>query len=467
MARKFPLLEVAWATVARAGNALERGLFQTDFPPDEFAARRAAIFDAIGAGAHALLQGAPPVRGFDVFRQTNEFYYCCGVEVPQACLLLSGTDRTAALYLPHRPEKTGAEGATLAAEDAKLIRRFTGVDAVYGIERLAGHLKTASVLYTPHAPAEGRQASRDELARSDKLVAADPWDGRPARQQHLIDLLRARFAGLEIRDLSPTLDVLRAIKSPREMNLLRRAGLLAAAAVTEAMRATRPGVIEYQLGAIADAVYLAHGAQGHGYRPIIASGENAWHAHYFRNNCALRDGDLVLMDTAPDYGYYTSDIGRMWPVGGTYAPRQRELYGFMVEYHKALLRRIRPGATADRILAEAAAEMAKVIGRTRFSKPIYKSAAQRTLEFKGHLSHAVGMAVHDVGDYRSGPLRPGVVFAVDPQMWVPEEKRYIRVEDTVAVTEDGIETLTCAAPLELGDVEAALRRKSAFPAMGT
>jgi len=123
--------------------------------------------------------------------------------------------------------------------------------------------------------------------------------------------------------------------------------------------------------------------------------------------------------------------------------------------------------TADQILGEAAAEMAAVIGRTRFSKPIYKSAARRTLEFKGHLSHTVGMAVHDVGDYRSGPLRPGVVLAVDPQMWVPEEKRYIRVEDTVAVTEDGIENLTCAAPLELDDVEAALRRKSAFPAMGT
>jgi len=138
-----------------------------------------------------------------------------------------------------------------------------------------------------------------------------------------------------------------------------------------------------------------------------------------------------------------------------------------VEYHKALLRRIRPGATADQILGEAAFEMAEVIGRTRFSKPIYKSAAQRTLEFQGHLSHAVGMAVHDVGDYRTRPLRPGVVFAVDPQMWVPEEKRYIRVEDTVAVTEEGMENLTCAAPLEPGDVEAALRGKSAFPALGT
>lgn len=465
MARKFLLLDPHG--VARAGDAPEGGLFQTDFPPEEFAARRSGVFDAIGAGAGALLQGAPPVGGFDVFRQTNEFYYCCGVEVPQAYLLFSGADRTAALYLPHRPEGAGSEGTSLAAEDAELIRRFTGLDAVYGIERLSEHLEAASVLYTPHAPAEGRQASRDELTKSEKLTAADPWDGRPARQEHLIGLLRARFPGLEIRDLSPTLDALRAIKSPREMELLRRAGLLSAAAVTEAMRATRPGVIEYQLGAIADVIYLAHGARGHGYRSIIASGENAWQAHYCRNNCVMRDGDLVLMDTAPDYGYYTSDIGRMWPVGGTYAPWQRELYGFIVEYHKALLRRIRPGATADQILGEAAFEMAEVIGRTRFSKPIYKSAAQRTLEFQGHLSHAVGMAVHDVGDYRTRPLRPGVVFAVDPQMWVPEEKRYIRVEDTVAVTEEGMENLTCAAPLEPGDVEAALRGKSAFPALGT
>jgi Xaa-Pro aminopeptidase len=112
---------------------------------------------------------------------------------------------------------------------------------------------------------------------------------------------------------------------------------------------------------------------------------------------------------------------------------------------------------ADQVLAEAAAEMAKVVARTTFSKPAYESAARRTLEFKGHLSHPVGMAVHDVGNYQAQPLQPGVVFAVDPQMWVPEEKLYIRVEDTIAVTDSGIENFTRAAPLELDDVEAAMR----------
>ncbi len=446
--------------------ASTEGGFQRDFPPEEFASRWTRIFEAIGPRAHALLQGAPPVRGFDVFRQTNEFYYCCGVEVPQAYLLLSAADRRAALFLPHRPAGRSAEGASLAAEDADLVRQRTGVHAVFGIEALSDHLRGASVLYTPHAPAEGRFGDRVEAKRADKCAAEDPWDGRPPREQHLIDLLRARLPGVEIHDLLPVLDSLRAVKSPREIDLLRRAGLISALAITEAMRATRPGMIEYQLGAIASHVFLSHGARGEGYRSIIASGKNAWFAHYFRNTDVMKDGDLVLMDAAPDLGYYTSDIGRMWPVNGVYAEWQRELYGFALEYHKTLLARIRPGVTADQILTEAAAEMAKVVERTPFSKGTYRDAARRTLEFKGHLSHPVGMAVHDPGGYSGKPLVPGVVFAVDPQMWVPEEELYIRVEDTVAVTEQGIENLTVAAPLELDDAQAVMREASAFPELG-
>ncbi|MFW6163054.1 MAG: aminopeptidase P N-terminal domain-containing protein, partial [Planctomycetota bacterium] len=80
------------------------GLFQTDFPPEEFATRRQRICEAIGEGAHALVQGAPPVRGFSVPRQTNSFYYCCGIEAPQAYLLIDGAEGTAALFLPHRPD---------------------------------------------------------------------------------------------------------------------------------------------------------------------------------------------------------------------------------------------------------------------------------------------------------------------------------------------------------------------------
>jgi len=435
-------------------------LFQDDFPPEEFAARRAKVFEAIGDGAVAVLQGAARARGFGVFRQSNQFYYCCGVEIPQAYLLLDGGSSKATLYLPHRSETEGAEGEVLGAEDANRVREAAGLDAVCGIELLSHHLQRASVIYTPHRPAEGWQGSRDALQHADAKTAADPWDGRATREQHFVHLLRSRCPRAEIRDLSPVLDGLRAVKSPREIELLRRAGELSAMAVTEAMRAARPGIYEYQLGALADYIYRLHGARGEGYPAIIAGGANAWHGHYFRNDCPLNDGDLVLMDTAPDYHYYTSDIGRMWPVNGTYAPWQRELYGYMVEYHKALLARIRPGVTADAILDETAAEMAKVVEATKFSKEIYAAAARRALEFRGHLSHPVGMAVHDTGRYRDKPLAVGVVFTVDPQMRVPEERLYIRCEDTVVVTDNGIENLTAPAPLDLDDVEALVRSKA-------
>jgi Xaa-Pro aminopeptidase len=225
------------------------------------------------------------------------------------------------------------------------------------------------------------------------------------------------------------------------------------------MRVTQPGVIEYQLGALAEYIYLVNGARGQGYRPIIAGGANIWFSHYFRNDCVMKDGDLVLMDVAPECGCYTSDIGRMWPINGIYAPWQRELYGFMVEYHKVLLSKIRPDVTADQVMDEAAAKMKPVFDGWHFSKRTYREAAGRTLEFRGHLSHPVGMAVHDDGGYRARPLVPGVVFSIDPQMWIPEEKLYIRVEDTGVVTRHGFENFTGEAPLELDDVEAHMRNE--------
>ena len=431
--------------------------WQADFPAEEFVARREKIFDAIGSEGQALLQSAPAPRGYVVFRQTNEFFYCCGLETPQSYLLMNGAERKTVLYLPQRGEAQLGEGAAPGVEDGDLVKEITGADGVYGLEKLSEHLADAKLVYTPHAPAGVRATTRHHLLLANQMVAQDPWDGQPSREQRLIGLLRSRFPNMEVRDLTPILDELRSVKSPREIAVMRRAGQLCAQAIREAMRVTRPGILEYQLGALANYIYLLNGARGEGYRPIIANGENIWHIHYFLNNCPLKDGDLVLMDVAPECNYYTSDIGRMWPVNGTYAPWQRELYGYIVEYHKVVLSRIRPGVTPDRVMDEAAGEMKEVWENWNFSTDIYREGARRTLEFRGHLSHPVGMAVHDDGGYHHRPLLPGTVFTVDPQMWIPEEKLYIRVEDTVVVTDDGVEIFTSGAPLELDEVEALMR----------
>jgi Xaa-Pro aminopeptidase len=246
---------------------------------------------------------------------------------------------------------------------------------------------------------------------------------------------------------------MRLIKSPAEIAVMRRAGKLTALAVCEAMRSTATGIIERQLGAIAEYVFLLNGASGGGYRPIIASGDNIWNMHYYRNSSPLVAGDLVLMDYAPDCCCYTSDIGRMWPVSGRYEPWQRELYGFVVDYHLALLDEIRPGRTCAEICATVAAKLLPRVDHVHWSRPSFKPAIDTLLKSSRPFTHPVGMAVHDVGRYQDEPLRPGIVFALDPQLWVRDERLYIRVEDTVVITEDGVENLTVDAPHDLTDVE--------------
>ncbi len=431
------------------------------FTPEDFQERRHRIFRRIGSNSSVLIRGAGPVAGFEVFRQTNEYYYLTGVAVPQAYLLMDGARRHSALYLPHRDPHAASEGAGLSADEEDALKQVSGVDAVYGLEMLSRHLEHMPAnFYLPHSPAEGRLACQDTLRHAARAVAADPWGAEPSREEALIRTLCARRPDVVIHDLSPILDEMRLMKSTSEIDAMRAASALSSRAVVEAIRATRPGLYEYQLGAVADYVFRLNGALGEGYRPIIAGGENIWYSHYFRNDSLLCSGDLVLMDYAPDVSNYTSDIGRMWPVNGRYSPVQRQLYGFILEYHQALLTRIRPEATPRQVLAEAADAMRPLVERAEFAKPIYREAARKALDFAGHLSHPVGMAVHDVGRYFDRPLIPGLVFSVDPQLWIPEERLYLRVEDTVAVTEDGIEVLTAGCPSALDDVEALMTETS-------
>ncbi|MBS1787764.1 MAG: aminopeptidase P N-terminal domain-containing protein [Acidobacteria bacterium] len=436
--------------------------YQSHFPPEEFQARWQKLFAQIGDRAVAIVQGMPLARGFAFPRQSNEFYYLSGIETPGAYLLLDGRTRKVTLYLPPRNERLErSEGKVLSAEDADLVKRLTGVDAVastkaMGEDWLAELMKApAPAIYTLFSPAEGSAENRNELLNANAAIAADYWDGRVSREAHFVNLLRTRAPRAEIRDLTPILDGLRSVKSPREIALIRRASQLAGFGILEAIKSTKAGLYEYQLDAAARYIFLAGGARLIGYRSITASGTaNIWNGHYYRNNSQLKDGDLVLMDFAPDYGYYTSDVTRMWPINGKYSPTQRELLQFVLEYRNTVLKLIRPGVTTKAIYTQARETMEPVLQRTKFSKPVYEQAARKMLETGGGtLSHPVGLAVHDDGPYNRDVLKVGHVFSIDPQLWVPEENLYIRYEDVIVVTETGYENFTEFLPTELNDLE--------------
>ncbi len=435
--------------------------FQTTFPPGEFRARRAAVMEQIGAQAVAVIAGAAATGAFDRFRQTNEFFYLCGVEVPHAYLLIDARSRETTLYLPHHDAKhERSEGAQLHCDASAEVAARTGIERIKPLSQLSSDLAHAREVYLPHAPGEGRQASRDTLVYARKLALADPWDAHVSREDHL----KMRIADIThqaaVHDLSPILDRLRLHKSEHELVIMRKAGEITALATRRAVEATRAGLFEYQLAAVADHVFADAGAQGPGYRPIVASGANIWNAHYYRNDAQLNAGELVLFDYAPDVANYTSDIGRMWPVDGRYSPQQRELYGFVVAYHEVLLKVLQPGFTAAELAREAADTMRPTWEAWPFTQANYREAARQMLESGVAFTHPVGMAVHDVGHYRGEPLQPGLVFALDPQLWVHDESLYIRVEDTVAITIDGVEVLTGAMPRDLDETEALMQNAS-------
>lgn len=436
--------------------------YQSDFPPEEFKARWERVFDKVESNAVAILQGTPQPGGFIMPRQDNNFYYLSGVETPHSYLLLDGRRRKVILYLPPRDERLErAEGRVLSAADADLVRKLTGVDEVLSTDAMRGDWLRSlpgggpRVIFVPFSPAEGNAQSRYELLSANAGIASDYWDGRLPREARFVELLRTRYPRAEVKDLTPIVDEMRSVKSPREIALIRRASRLAGLGMMEAIRSTRPGVYEYELDAAARYVFLMNGARLEAYRSITASGtENINNMHYYRNMSELKDGDLVLMDYAPEYHYYVSDIGRMWPVNGKYSAWQKELLGFVLAYRNAIMERVRPGATIAQIMDEARAAMEEVFARTKFSRSIYEQAARRLVATGGGVfSHPVGMTVHDDGGYEKGPLKPGQVFSIDPQLRVPEENLYIRYEDTIVVTDRGYENFTDFLPSKLEDIE--------------
>ena len=459
--RKIQLILFIFMTGSIFIHGQDVHFYQSEFTKEEFTERRNKVYDAIGSGAYAILQGAPDVDGFNVFRQSNSFYYLTGFESAHAYVVLNGRRRQSTLYIPHRnPGRERSEGKTLSAEDAELIQELTGIESVRPIEDMSRNWVYGGlvrpphpVIYTPMSPAETGTDSRDELLRYQSSVSNDPWDGRPSREGHFIYLLKTRYPQFEIRDLSPILDKMRNIKSKAEITLIRRASQLSGLGLMEAMQCTEPGVYEYQIEACARFIHQINDGRRDGYSPITGGGRNAWMGHYFRNNDMLKSGDMVLMDFAPEFHYYTSDITRMWPVNGRFTPQQLELYNFVVAYRSALMKYIKPGVTVDEVLELAALQMRTYIDNHTFSKPHYLKAVEAALVFRGHMQHPVGMAVHDVGNYKSTPLTPGEVFAVDPMIWVPEEKLYIRVEDVVLVTESGMENFTNFVPVDPETIE--------------
>jgi Xaa-Pro aminopeptidase len=419
------------------------------FSNAEYAERRARLMAAVPDGV-AVIWGAQTIASYYRYAQNNDFMYLTGAEIPNAVLIVDGVAKVSTLVFTSTEAAARNDGI-----NAELVRNplaFTGIERVAPIESLdallAGIASRSKVLYTSFRPAEHyREASLETLRTLQKTMMMNTWDGRLTRELQLVKLVRERFPQLEVRDCSGIIWELRTIKSPAEIELLRRAGRIGAMAHTALLKAVRPGMYEYELSALFNYICEKEGAQESAYGVIISSGENHPYVHYNRHDRQLKDGDFLVVDAGPDLDYYDIDISTSFPANGTFTPRQREVYEASLAVHEANLQVYRPGLTLEQCRQEVEAILLK--RGFDLTKDYFK-------RMRGGFGHYVGMATHDVG---GGPqvLKPGMVFANEPYMTWPGEDLGVRVENTILITETGCENLTPGIPRSIKEIEEVMR----------
>ncbi len=464
MRRFSAALLLACAVLGAAGFAQPVFTGAEIFPPEEFAARRARVFDAIG-NAVVAMQGTTERGGEQPLRQSNQFFYLTGIVEPRALLLMDGRTKTTTVYLRPADERRQRQitrmygmGLVPGVEAAKAA----GVDAVLPRAEFDTAIIQAGredrTIYTTFRPEVLGSASSPDTVALARATKADPWDGRVSREEAFIAHLKTAAPRSEVRDLDPIVDGLRATKSAREVAVIREATRLAGLGIVEAMRDAEPGSYEYQLQAEAEYVFRRGGAYGAAYFALVATGTNTIYSHYHKNTAALKDGDLVQFDYAPDYKYYTSDVTRVFPANGRFTPRQRELYTIYLQLYRSLMTSIAVHMSPRDIVKAAVVKMDAAMSSFRFTDPRIKEAAQRFVdgyrsrETVTSLGHAVGMEVHDVG--RPLPtLEPGTIFTIEPAMQIPDERIGIRLEDMILITETGYENLSASMPIEIAEIE--------------
>jgi Xaa-Pro aminopeptidase len=431
------------------------------FEKSEYAARRAKLMEAIPDGV-AVLLGAQPVTGYYEFFQNNDFMYFCGVDAPGAALIIDGVAKESLLFLTLSERQARSENLSL--ELVEKPAEFTGVERHYAVERFTATLarlaERRKVIYTPFKPEElMREVSNEKFNTLKDIQMFNEWDGRLTRELQFVKLLGERFPQAEIRDCSPDIWDLRMIKSPAEIEVIRRAGRIGVRALNEMVRSTRPGVYEYEIAALYEYMCKKEGVRDLAYMTIISSEENHPYLHYHKHNRLLGDGDFLVVDAGPDVGHYDVDISISYPANGRFTPRQKEIYEACLAMEQACIDRYRPGVSCSQVHAEALEIMRK--RGFDFGKD---SVRIMTRGSGGGCSHYVGMAVHDVGGGpRSQPaLRPGMVFACDLLAVFAEENLGVRVEDTVLITEDGCENLTAGIARSVADIENLMQKPGAI-----
>jgi len=427
------------------------------FDKSEYAARRAKLMEKIPDGVAVILGATTPASDIQ-FYQNNDFYYFCGVEIPNAVLIMDGIRKQSTLFFTINEREARGEG--ISVELVRTPEEVTGISRILPIERLSSTLSRLSlqtdVFYTMFRPEElSRENTNEKFKALQNTMTMNMWDGRLTRELQFVKQLKEKFPHITVKDCSPLIWDLRKIKSPAEIEHLRIAAQIGVKAHIAVMKATRPGASEKELAALFEYVCKREKAQDLAFYVILMSGPNHAFGHYHKHDRILENGDFIILDAGPDYSYYHADISSTFPANGKFSPKQKKIYEMSYGIRKTCLDNYRPGIK----FRDVGEKVKQFLAENGYDEedPKFKGLIRY-----GGYNHSIGMATHDPMGTFAGPdevMRPGFVFACDINLPYPDQEMGIRLEDTIVITENGYENLSQGIPRSLAEVEALMKKK--------
>jgi Xaa-Pro aminopeptidase len=414
-------------------------------PPEVYRERRRRLAESVGSGT-VILWGAGDDRGYGdigTFRQSSNFFYLTGVELPNAVVVL-------------RPEK-GQDLLFLPPRDPN-VERWTGpkwgpgedAAAVFGFDEVLSTAPSEIVIDARRRPVPGLEGRLQSWLGEPAGVlwtefpAVGSGAALPPTHRYLAGL-RDRLPSFAVKDLDQHLNKMRMIKEQGEIELMKKATAATIEGHRRAARSISPGIGEGVVDGVVYAAFREAGAEGLSFPSIVGSGYNATTLHYDQNVGTCRAGEVVVVDIGARYGYYCGDLTRSYPVNGRFSERQREIYDLVLEAHDRVEEAIRPGVTIF--------DLRKIAYRVIEGSELRDTGGEPLGQYFIHgLGHHLGLDAHDPGGDEL-PLEPGMVITNEPGIYLPEEELGVRIENDFVVTDDGAENLSANLPTSAEEIE--------------
>ncbi|HVP61104.1 MAG TPA: Xaa-Pro peptidase family protein [Myxococcaceae bacterium] len=391
--------------------------------PEVYRRRRKALMEKVKTGATLIVNEGR----FDGLREGMDFYYLTGIDEPGAALLLDpGSPDPEVLFLRPLDVERGQWEGERAKLPSQLLESTSGIAEIFRADRLPRALL--------------RACRHGGLNFVGQLVPAP--EPKPKVMTYYADALERSLGsqvadGCKVNDRHDTLARMREVKEPEEIKLMRRSIEHTAAGHARVLEALRPGIREFELKDAIEDAFRRSGSRHVAYDSIVGSGPNGAILHYPKDDRAMKEGELVVVDAGAEEQFYATDVTRTYPVSGRFSPEQREIYDIVLKAQAAGIAAAKAGVTPRTL--------------ERAVRKVIDEAGYHDASLHG-CCHFVGLEVHDAGDYEA-PLPAGAVLTVEPGIYLPQRGFGVRIEDEILITPTGAEVLTRAIPRDAEEIE--------------